>query len=453
VNYQIPVAFDGEDAGAGDLTWGQWDILPQMRARQTSFSIGGPLPQPDGTTTGDVANELRFLLCRYPALRTRLAFTEDGSPLQVVASAGEVPLEIVDAGTNDPLAVAAEVHRRWNAQVFDETREWPVRWAAIVRGGTVTHAVPLVSHLVVDGPSMVRILIDLAERRQGAVGPVTSLQPLALARWQATPPARRKSDIALGHWERLLRAIPARRFAGLSGPRQPPYRQLCYESPAAHLASRLLAARTGTSMSTVLLAGYAMIMTRLTGISPAVVQIIASNRIRRELAGTVSPLSLPVPCVIDTAGASFGEVAGRAWRQILGTYRMSYYDPREREKLIAGIGRERGAEVDLSCYLNDLRGLSPDRPGGDLPAPAQVRAAVERSQLTWGWESEILGDRCFLSVNAVHDTLSCELYANTYYLSPAAMEACLRGLEAVLVEAALEFPAPGQRLDLPVPAG
>src|ERR1700761_964698 len=143
VNYQIPVAFEGEDAGAGDLTWGQWDILPQMRARQTSFSIGGPLPQPDGTTVGDVADELRFLLCRYPALRTRLAFTEDGSPLQVVASAGEVPLEIVDAGTNDPLAVAAEVHRRWNAQVFDETREWPVRWAAIVRGGMVTHAVPL----------------------------------------------------------------------------------------------------------------------------------------------------------------------------------------------------------------------------------------------------------------------------------------------------------------------
>jgi Condensation domain len=440
---QILVPFEGGDAGTADLTWGQWDIWPRMRFQKASFSVGGWIPLPGGTTVGGVAGDLRFLMCRYPALRTRLAFTADGRPQQVVAPAGEVRLEIVDAGAADPAQVAADLHRRWDACVFDETREWPVRWAVVVSGGAVTHQVAVVSHLVVDGPSMVTMLQDLAARDPvsgEAAGPVTSLQPLALARWQATPAGKRKSDAALRHWERLLRAIPARRFAGSPDPRQPPYWQLTYDSPASHLASRLLAARTGTSPSTVLLAAFAIVIARVTGISPAVVQVVVNNRFRREIAGTVSPLCLHVPCVIDVAAASFDEVVSRAWQRAIGAYRLSYYDPRQRDELIARISRERGEKIDLECFVNDRRALDPLEPGGDLPTPAQVRAALERSTLTWGWRKTIPGQNLFMHVNNVPDTVNYYLSANTRYLSPADMEACLRGLEAVLVEAALDRP-------------
>jgi hypothetical protein len=439
---QILVPFEGGDSGTAGLTWGQWAIWPAMRLEKSSFSVGGWIPLPSGTTVGDVAGDLRFLMDRYPALRTRLAFTADGLPQQVAASAGEVPLEIMDAGAADPAQVAADLHRRYEAYVFDETREWPIRWAVVVSGGAVTHLVSVISHLVVDGPSMVTMLADLAARHPvsgAAAGPVTSLQPLALARWQATPAGERKSDAALRHWERLLRAIPARRFAGSPDPRQPPYWQLIYDSPASHLASRLVAARTGTSISTVLLAAFAINVAQVTGISPAVVQVVVNNRFRRELAGTVSPLCLHVPYVIDVAAASFDEVVRRAWQRAIGAYRMSYYDPLQRDELITRISRERGEEIDLGCFLNDRRAVNPDQPG-DLPEPTQVRPALERSKLTWGWQKVIPGQSLYMHINNVPDTVNYELSVNTHVLSPADMEICLRGIEAVLVEAALDPP-------------
>jgi Condensation domain len=460
VSDHILVPFAGEDSGTAGLTWGQWDIWPAMRDEKASFSVGGWLPLPTGTTVHDVASDLAFLLHRYPALRTRLRFTDDGCPQQVVAQAGEVALAIVDAGAADPAQVAAELYQRYDSYVFDETREWPIRWAVVVSAGAVTHLVSVISHLVVDGPSVVTMLQDLAARDPvsgAAAGPVTALQPLALARWQASPAGRRKSDAALRHWDRLLRSVPARRFAGSSDPRQPPYWQLLYDSPASYLASVLLAARTGTSTSTVLLAAFAVVITRATGISPAVVQIVVNNRFRRDIAGTVSPLCEPIPCVIDATSGSFDEVVGRAWQQAIGAYRLSYYDPRQRAELITRIGRERGEEVDLDCILNDRRALNPQEAAGDPPTPAQVRAALERSELTWGWRKEIPGKNLIMHVNDVPDTVSYDLCVNTRYLSPADMESCLRGLEALLVEEALEVPnraaPPGHKPCATVAAG
>jgi hypothetical protein len=437
---QVLVPFEGGDSGTAGLTWGQWDMLPKMRLHNCSFSISGYQSLPAGATVEDVAADLRFLVCRYAALRTRLSYTADGTPQQVAAAAGEMVMEVVDAGDADPEQVAAELHRRYDAYVFDEAREWPVRWAAVTSHGAATHEVWAISHLVADGPSMVLMLDDLASRdgvTGAAAGPVTSLQPIELARWQASPDGKRKSAAALRRWERLLREIPARRFPG-SNPKEPPYWELGYSSPASHLASLLLAARTGTSTTTVMLAGFAIALSRVTGISPAVVQVVMNNRFRRELAGTVSPLALPVPVVIDVDG-EFDEVTRRAWRRAIGAYQLSYYDPRDRDELIARVGRERGEEVDIDCYVNDRRVLMGE-PDGELPTAAQVREALERSELTWGWRKDIPGNRMFLHVMGVPDTADFSLSADTRYVSPAGMEAFVRELETVLAGAALKPP-------------
>lgn len=436
---RVLVSFEGGDCGTAGLTWGQWDMLPKMRLHDCSFSISGYMPLPDGTTVADVADDLRFLIGRYPGLRTRLAYAADGSPQQVAAASGEVNMEVVDAGGADPEKVAAELHRSYDGYVFDETSEWPVRWAAVTSGGAVTHAVWAISHLVADGPSMVTMLADLAARDRAtgaAASPVTSMQPIELARWQASPEGQRKNAAALHRWERLLGDIPARRFAGSSDPREPLYWELGYSSPASHLASRILAARTGTSTSTVMLAGFAVALARVTGITPAVVQVVMNNRYRRELAGTVSPLALSVPVVIEVDGG-FDEVIGRAWRRAIGAYQLSYYDPRARDELIARVSAERGEQVDIDCYVNDRRVLMGE-PDGKLPTPAQVREALDRSKLTWGWQKDIAGNRMFLHVMGVPDTADFSLSANTHYVSPSDMEAFVRSLEEVLVDAALK---------------
>ncbi len=432
--------FEGGNSGTADLTWGQWDILPKMRLHNFSFSISGYQSLPVGATVADVAADLRFLACRYPALRTRLAYTADGVPQQAAAAVGEMVMDVVDAGDADPENIAADLYRRYDAYVFDEATEWPVRWGAVTSHGVATHMVWAISHLVADGPSMVMMLDDLAARDRAtgaAAGPVTSLQPIELARWQASPDGKRKSAAALRRWERLLREIPARRFSG-SEPQEPPYWELGYSSPASHLASLLLAARTGTSTTTVMLAGFAIALSRITGISPAVVQVVMNNRFRRELAGTVSPLALPVPVVIDV-DADFDEVTRRAWRRAVGAYQLSYYDPRERDELIARVSRERGEEVDIDCFVNDRRVLMGE-PDGDPPAPGQVREALERSKLTWGWQKDVPGNRMFLHVMGVPDTADFSLSADTRYVPPTDMEAFVRELEAVLTDAALKPP-------------
>jgi hypothetical protein len=435
------VAFDGGDSGTADLTWGQQDTFAAMRRENNSFNVGFWLPLADGTTVSDVADDLRFLMCRHQALRTRLAFTGDGRPQQVVAEAGDVPLEVVDAGAADPARVAEEVYQRYVAHVFDETREWPIRWAVVISGGVATHMVPMISHLVVDGASMGLMLAELAARDRvsgSAAAPVAGLRPLELARWQSSADGRRKSEAALRHWERLLLTIPARRFGRSPDRRQLRFWQLEYNSPASHLAARLIAARTGTSTSTVLLAAFAVAIAQVTGISPSVVQVMVSNRFRRDMTSTISQLALAAPCVIDVAADSFDEVVRRAWQRVIGIYKLSYYDPVRREELIARISQERGEEIDLSCTFNDRRAMNAQQqPVGDLPAPEEVSAALERSKLTWGFQREFPGAHLFMNINNVPDTVDYEIYADTHHLCPADMEALLRRQEAVLVQAVL----------------
>ena len=437
---QILVPFEGEDSGVGELTWGQHDMWRVMQRENTSLSIGGWLPLPQGSTVAGVVTDLGFLMCRYAALRTRLGFADDGRPLQVVSKSGEVPLEIVDAGDADPAETAAALHRRYHRHVFDYAREWPIRWAVIVSRGAATHLVSVISHLASDGVGVVTMLNDLASRDPvtgRAKGPVTGVQPLELARLQASPAGRRQSDAALRYWERLLRVIPARRFADSAGRRQPRFWQAYYDSPASHLAAQAVAARTQAETSTVLLAAFAVALTRVTGINPAIIQVVVNNRFRPGLAGAVTPICHHNPCVIDVADVTFDQAVTRAWRAAVGAYKLGYYDPLRRDELVSRICRERGEEIDLSCFVNDRRMQSRQEPAGQAPTADDVRAALPRSVLTWGRQRDVPGEKCYLHLNNVPDTVNYELLADTHYLAPADMEAILRGLEAVLVEAAL----------------
>jgi hypothetical protein len=68
-----------------------------------------------------------------------------------------------------------------------------------------------------------------------------------------------------------------------------------------------------------------------------------------------------------------------------------------------------------------------------------------REALTWGYQNDDPGEKCYLHINGVPDSIQFELLADTHYLSPANMEALLRGIEAVTVEAALGPAAAGNQ--------
>src|SRR5687768_1360350 len=99
---RVMVRFEGDGAGVDELAWGQWEIWSAMQRQDSWLPVGGCLPLPAGTTVDDMVEELRWHLTRHPSMRTRLRFGPDGEVRQVVASSGEVPLEIVDAADDDP---------------------------------------------------------------------------------------------------------------------------------------------------------------------------------------------------------------------------------------------------------------------------------------------------------------------------------------------------------------
>jgi hypothetical protein len=236
--------------------------------------------------------------------------------------------------------------------------------------------------------------------------------------------------------------VPTRKFPGPPDYRQPRYWQVFYDSPASFLAVQAVAARTGVTTGTVLLAAYAVAQARLTGSNPAVAQLVVDNRFRPGFAQVVSQLCHFSLCVIDVAEITIDEAVRRAHRSAMGAYKNAYCDPIRRRELVARIGRERGAEPDIgTCFVNDRRMQHRQEPGEQPPGPAQVLAA-RPSAFTKGYENQDGGERCYLHINNAPDTIQYELLADTHDLSPASMESFLRAIEAVIVEAALDPSAP-----------
>ncbi|MFI0938637.1 condensation domain-containing protein [Streptomyces sp. NPDC021020] len=444
---QVVVAFDGPGAGVGALTWGQRKVWTLMRQAGTSMSMGGAVPVTDGRTVDDLAAELRFFLCRYASMRARIRTGADGGLVQEVAGSGRAVLGIVDTPDGgDPDQVARELAERWEATPFDHAEEWPIRMAAVRSRGGVTHVVVTISHIATDGGGIAVMLRELGERDRitgEPAEPAPATGPLELAALQRTPSARRQNDISLRHWERLLRAAGPRRFGPRVDRGEPRYRLAVFTSPALHLASRAVAARTGDATSSVLLAAYAVAVARLTGITPALIQVVVSNRFRPGLAGVSHPLSVNGLFMVDVADAPFDEVVDRTRRALALCSKHAYYDPDALDELRARIDRERGETVETSCLFNDRRiGAGVEPPAQVPPSRQELEAARAASTLRWGKPFETYLDTLMVQVGAAADTVELEIQVDTHHVSADDVHALMLDLEALVVAAALDPATP-----------
>jgi hypothetical protein len=338
---------------------------------------------------------------------------------------------------------------RYENTNFDYASEWPLRMAVVQHRGVPTHRVLGICHLATDGLGGVEVLSDLAARDPAtglAKAPVTAMQPLEQARWQCGPAGQRQSNAALRYWERLLRAIPPRRFGDSADKRQPRYWEAGYRSAAIHLAVRMIAARTRISTASVLLAAFAVGLARVTGSNPVVAQLIGSNRFRPGLAGTVSPITQTGLCVIDVADITFDEAVARAWRGATGAYKHAYYDPVRHHELIAALGSERGEEIDVGCFYNDRTMMQAREEahdaGGALPTAQELCAALPRSAMRHGYQSDLPNPTINVVVSGMSGAVDVTMLADTHQVSPADVEATLREMEAVAAASALDPAAP-----------
>jgi hypothetical protein len=440
----VPVDFAGDDAGVEELTWGQWEIWQSMTRQGNWLPLGGWRPVDPGTAVEDIADELAYLHHRFPSMRTKLRFDAQGRPGQELFAAGTTHLEVFDAPPGSGEAAAAElaaaVSAHYQRLSYDLRTEWPVRMAVIRRDGVPTHLAVAMHHLALDGGGAEIMLRDVAVR---AEDPPAGLQQLEQTRWQASPAGRRHSDRTLRHFGDILRVMPTPTFPPSAEPRRPRYWSAEFESPALLEALAALGARTGADPARVLLAVYGIALARVTGVHPVVLRPVVGNRFRRQLADVVCHTAQAGLLLLDVADATVEEVIERAGPAAMNAFKHGYFDPEQLNEMTEAIGRERGAELDIASFLNDRR-VAPGEAAGAAGAAgaadpaALATAGTAASRFTWGGRRNDPVERLFLHVDDTPDAVLLTIEADTRGLSPAQIEAIVRGTEAVAVAAAAQ---------------
>jgi hypothetical protein len=425
---RILVPFAGEGSGAEELSWGQiglWQSIEMSGSKTVPYVA----ELPPGTTVQDAADRLRYMVSRHQALRTRLIPRDGRPPMQRCATEGEVALEIVDA--DDPAAAAEAVSKYYQELPFEFETEWPIRMAVIRSGGVLTHQVLVILHTSIDAYGLTALMSDVDNP-----GQAEGVPPLEQARRQRTPAGQWHNAASLQHLERVLRAVTPSRFG------EPRYDedlidQVRYRSPATLLAIDAVAARDGINTSPVLLASFAVGLARFTDVNPVLAMLMVSNRFRPGFATSVSALIQITPYLIDVADVTLDEAVARASQSALNAYKNAYYNPYEQDEVIERVERERGEEIDLSCFYNDRR--QQDRGWSGAPVTAElIREALPRSTVSWSGEINPPKRKLYFNVDDPQGTIEFMLSADRRYFSRDDMLAIVREVEAVAVEAALD---------------
>jgi hypothetical protein len=434
---RVAVPFAAADSGVGELTWGQMEMWLAM-TRMGWLHLGGAKPLPPGTTVAEIAEELRYLMTRFPSMRTRLRFTAGERPIQELFGSGEIVLEVYDA--DDPHQTAELVKAHYETAPRDYVHEWPVRMAVVRHRGELTHMVVIMCHLVTDGAGGTVMLRDVATRE---TAPVQGMQQLDLARWQGSEAGRRHNAAALRYWEKLLTSVPPRPYPASDDWCEPRNWGGAYDSPLLYLAAPMIAERTQTDSASVLLALYAIALGRLGVLNPAVIRPLVHNRFRPGLAETVCTLVQSGIVVLDVAGVTVDEAVRRAKRATLTTWKYAYFDPETMNELFDRVAGQRGEQFGLTTFFNDRR-TDPVLTTADTGPVSEHRLkdAATLSAFHWTDKKDNPFERLFVHVEDGPESIVLNIAADTHHISPAAIEGVARAMEAAAFEAAFDPLAP-----------
>jgi len=460
---RIVVPFTGAEAGTEPFSWGQKAIYQDMQDNLNQFSMGGRARLPGGSTVEDAAALLSGVMSRHASLRMLLRTDGAGRPGQEIAGSGQAGLEILTIPDDmDPAGVeqyAVDLMDAWPLVPFDFARDWPLRMAALRHRGSCVYVVWSLSHLAADGGGHVLFLDDLIAHElagRPAGGPRRAQLP-GVARSEQAPQLRQLSSRAMRYWEAQLRGIPALTFGepvqpeGQAGPR---YRRVRFQSPAAHLAMLAVARRTRVDASRVTLAVIATAIGRTTGVAPLAVNVMVNNRFRPGLADVIAPVAQNSVLTIDVTDSSVDEVVARARGASLTAGMRAYYDPDELRELIARLDAERGYPARVSCRVNDQRAMvlrADEEAGPGDVTPDQVRQQLPETSLASLEPLDHLHDQAVILVENRRSVLSLVLMYDSWSLRDGQVEAFLRGVEEVAVEAAFDPAAPTRVASRAVP--
>ncbi len=277
-----------------------------------------------------LAQALARLVARHGALRTTF-HDRDGVPWQRVEPPGPVPLPLIDLGAVAPGSHIEEVRRlaREDARRPLDLRSGPLLRASLIRLTGDDHVLLLmIHHLVFDAGSRVIALRELAELyRASATLTAPDLAPQATdfadhAMWERSAQASGRRERSRAYWLEHLGDEPP----VLEIPPDRP-RPIAPDFEGARVAVDLprgtyprlqdAAARESTTVASILLAAFAVLLHRYTESESMVVGLLVAGRGRSETRSLVGLLVNQLALRLDVVpGDTFRTVLSRTGRSM-----------------------------------------------------------------------------------------------------------------------------------------
>ncbi|WP_431874929.1 non-ribosomal peptide synthetase [Amycolatopsis sacchari] len=258
--------------------------LAQLDAAKAAYNEVMPFRLRGPLDVGALAAALDTLAARHQVLRTRL-LTIDGEPRQVIEPPGSgFPLRVVNlTGHPTPQARAGELVRETASAPFDVESGPLARGCLTILGPDEFVLVLTAHHVVFDGWSQSLLLRELAACYRGE-----TLPPLT---WQYSDHSRRQDEWLAGdeparqgtYWARQLAGAPPVLDLPTDRPRPPEQDHRGGRVPVVVNANlnaglRALARDTAVTPYSVLLAGWAVLLARLSGQDDLVIGVPTANR-------------------------------------------------------------------------------------------------------------------------------------------------------------------------------
>ncbi|MEU9108248.1 condensation domain-containing protein [Streptomyces xanthophaeus] len=439
----VTVAYAGGEERRGPVTMGQANMIRCiLRDDPAHINIHDVWPVPEGTGLDAAVDALRALVVRHEALRTTFPHTPgNATGIQVVAAEGEFTVTVLDHEElpPEPARYAESLAREARAGRFRLDRDFPLRISLVARAGAPVFVALVSSHAVADGSALGVLREEWLTLLTGAeLPPLTALTPLDLAAEEATVAGLRKSAASLEYWERIIRNGPQAMFAEpLATGTDVRVAQLTLRSARGARALALVAERTGSLPSTVLLTAWCSLIAHRAGQSTCVAAVPTSNRFLPRLARSVNTVSQDALLCLDVRVPSFDALLRKAWGAALDAYRHSRFDSLGLWEMIGRVTFERGSHFARDVVFNDVSSLAPTVASATVASAAARDGAEAEPELSWG-PYQVLPTRVLAFAYGTAPLLHLSMWADPALFPRREAEGFLTGLVRLLEAAATE---------------
>ncbi|HSU13785.1 non-ribosomal peptide synthetase, partial [Longimicrobium sp.] len=326
----VPVPRDGSPLPLSFAQQRQW-FIDQMEGAGAAYHVAWRVRLRGELDRAALARALERIVERHESLRTTFPAVQ-GEPEQRIAPAGEHGFALRD----DDLTGCADAEgelRRLAAEEFEAPfalAVGPLVRGRLVRMGPDDHALLLTMHHVVsDGWSVgvlareLEVLYTAFSRGEADPLPPLPVQYADYAVWHRRWVSSRAVEAQGEYWARTLAGAPE--LLELPTDRPRPARQefagasVKVELDEALTAGlRTLSQRHGTTPYMTLLAGWAVVLARLSGQDDVVVGTPIANRTRREIEGLIGFFVNTLALRVELSGApTVAELLGRVRERAL----------------------------------------------------------------------------------------------------------------------------------------